>query len=119
MKRLGLVIGLLQGLFEIDEGAQGRPLKPADPAIGDLLDGHWIEVVQAFAAAPLADNQIGGLQDVEVLGHRLAAHSVSQTELAKRLAAAFAEAVEQGPPDGVGQGLEDGISVYGVLYATN
>src|SRR5438874_762060 len=62
--------------------------------------------MELLTAAALASDQIGRLQDVEVLADRLARHAQISTELAKRLAVALIEPIEQRPPTGIGKCLE-------------
>jgi hypothetical protein len=68
-----------------------------------------VELVPAFAFDP---NQTGGLEHLEVLGDRLARrvdpvlHQQATTELEQRLTVAFGQLIEDGPPGGIGKGLE-------------
>ena len=68
-----------------------------------------MELVPAVAFDP---DEAGGLQHVEVLGDRLTRrvdpvlHQQATAELEKRLTVAFGQLIEDGPPGGIGKGLE-------------
>jgi len=78
----------------------------ADPAFVDVVNGDRIEVVQLFAAVPDDGDEVGVLQQVQVLGHRLAGHVEVRAERGQRLPAALVEQVEQLAAAGIGQGFE-------------
>ncbi len=77
-----------------------------DPAFADLVDRHRIEVVQLLAAAPHGGDEIGVLQNGQMLAHRLPGHIEPRAELVKRLAVVGAQPVEQFPAARIGQRLE-------------
>jgi len=90
----------------------GQCLKPrllefADPPFGDLVERHRVEVVQLLPSPPHGADQVGGLQDGDVLGGRLAGHGQLAAQFTQRLPVALVQAVEQLPPGRVGQRLED------------
>src|SRR5689334_2342441 len=64
-----------------------------------------------LAADPLGCDEIGRLEDREVLSHRLPRHREPTAELTQRLPVRRVKTVEQEPPAGIGQGAEDGIVV--------
>ena len=82
--------------------------------------GGGVEVVEGVAALAPPVDEPGRLEDVEVLGDRLSArgqavgahHAGAQLE--QRLAVPLGEGVQQGPPGGVGQRLEQGVRVIHV-----
>ena len=45
-----------------------------DPALVDVLQRHWIEVVKLFPSAPDRDDKVGGFEYAEVLSDRLPRH---------------------------------------------
>src|SRR6266536_164030 len=61
--------------LELAEREQARAFVFADPAVGDLVDGDGIEVVQLLAPAPECRHEIRFLQNSEMLGDRLAVMS--------------------------------------------
>ena len=63
--------------------------------------------MQALPAAPDDDHEVGADEEVEVLRHRLAGHAQALAQLPQRLPVVLPQAVEQQPPGGVGQRLED------------
>ena len=69
--------------------------------------GAGVEVVELLPAAADGRDEVGRLEDREVLAHRLAGHVQPCAELAERLAVPFVQAVEQEPPARVGQRPED------------
>jgi len=71
---MGFGLGAFELLFEIGKGLKLRALILADPALGDLVDGDGIEVVKLFAAVPDDGDEVGVLEQVEVLGHGLTGH---------------------------------------------
>ena len=96
------------------------PVVAGDPALGDVVDGRRVEVVQLLPAAADGRDEVGRLQHGEVLAHRLAGHVQPRAQLAQRLAVALVEAVEQDPAARVGQRLEHVVSAnrqpFGCLY---
>ena len=118
VQRLGLVV---------DEHA-----RPGDPH-GPVLSWGWrhrsrsgrqgsgVEVVEGVAALAPPVDEPGRLEDVEVLRDRLPArrqavgahHAGAQLE--QGLAVPLGQGVQQGPPGGVGQRLEQGVRVIHVL----
>ena len=53
-----------------------------DPAIGNLLQGDRIKVVQFVAAPPNGDDKVGSLEEGEMFGHGLARHGEVLAEFA-------------------------------------
>jgi hypothetical protein len=51
--------------------------------------------VELRAAAPHGGDEVGGLEHVEVLRHRLAPHARALAQLAERLAVGLVQPVEQ------------------------
>jgi predicted transcriptional regulator len=86
-----------------------------DPALGHLVDGHWVEVVKLLAAAPDGDHQRGLFQQLEVLGHGLAAHRQVFAKLGQRLPVVGVQSVEQQTASRTGECLENlvGIGSHG------
>ena len=91
-----------------------------DPALGDLVDRHRIEVVQLLAAALDGGDQIGLLQNPQVLAHGLPRHVETRAELVERLSVVGPQAVEQFPAARIGQRPEhlihdDNMQPFGCL----
>jgi hypothetical protein len=76
---------------------------PRDPALGDVVEGRGVEVVELLPAATHGCHEVGRLEDGEMLAYRLPGHVESRAELAQRLAVPLVEAVQQQPPARVGQ----------------
>src|SRR6266516_5518024 len=79
--------------LELAEREQARAFVFADPAVGDLVDGDGIEVVQLLAPAPECRHEIRFLQNSEMLGDRLAGHVAVFAKLGQRLPVAGTQAV--------------------------
>src|SRR5260221_5649288 len=67
-----------------------------------------------LAATLQRGDEIGALEDPQVLRDRLPGHAHLLAELAERLAAARVEPVEQFPPAGVRERLEDFVHAGGL-----
>jgi hypothetical protein len=115
------VIGLSpEGLLEIVECLDAGLLEFSDPAHIDFVDGDGVEIVQFLAASFRRGDQIGLLQQIEMLGHRLTAHVMALAEFRERLAVLPAQPVEQLTPAGIGKGFEHFVFIATMigLYAT-
>ena len=82
------------------------------PLVGFVKDGR-VEADDLKAAAALAGDQLGCLEDFEVLGDGGQGESVGTGEVADGLFARR-DIVEDGATGGVGEGVEDGIESGGV-----
>src|SRR5262249_31786645 len=71
--------------FEFGEDAEAALLELADPALGDLVNRHRIEVVELLAAPPDDDHEVCLLQQHEMLGHGLPGHVQVGAKLPERL----------------------------------
>ena len=61
-------------LLEIAQSLELRPFIFADPAFKNFMDRNGVEKVELFAPVPDHGEEIGGFEDLEVLGHGLAGH---------------------------------------------
>jgi len=61
----------------------------------NLVDRHQIEVMQFLPPPPHRGDQIGGLQNCQMLAHRLARHIEPRAKLAERLAVVGPQTIEQ------------------------
>src|ERR1700760_2655343 len=100
--------------LEVGERLDAAAVELAHPAVGDLLDRRRIEEMQLLAPVLPGGDQIGLLQQGQVLGHRLAAHVQSFAQLGQGLSATVVQPVQELAPTGVGQGLEHGVVVHGL-----
>src|SRR6185437_6838350 len=96
----------LQVFLQLAERPQLRPLVFAYPAIGDLVDRDGVEIVPLLAPVSLRRDEVGCLEDREMLRHRLPRHVGPLAKLAQGLSVAGTEPVEQAPPRRIGEGLE-------------
>ena len=65
--------------------------------------------MKPLPSAPHDGDEVGPLKDVEMLRRRLARHLEALTKLSQRLAVVLPQTIEQKPPGGVGQCLEDRV----------
>jgi len=103
---MGFGCGVFEMLLEVAEGLQAVALVFADPALVDFVDGDGVEVVELFAAVPDGGDEIGVLEEVQVLGNSLTAHIEVLAESGESLAVVFVQQVEQLAAAGIGQGFE-------------
>ena len=61
--------------------AEPPSLEFPDPALVDLVERHWIQVVELLAALADGRHEVGRLEDVEVLAHRLTRHPQPRAEI--------------------------------------
>src|SRR5579883_3049569 len=106
-----LAIGSLQSFLQIGKCLEARLLELGDPALMDFLQRHRVEKVQLFPATPHGGDQIGGLQDVQVLCDSLAGHLHVFAELVQRAAVMRVQEVQKLSPARIGEGLEERVSV--------
>jgi hypothetical protein len=85
----------------------GPELVVVSNPIGDLAEGRGLDAVDAAPARFSRSDQPRAAEDREVLGKRGLAHVERGEELGGILLA-IAEAIEDGPPGGIGDGVEDG-----------
>src|SRR5262245_57369544 len=112
MNRDSAAIGLsFQLFFEFGEEAEAAPLELTDPAFGDLVDRHRVEVMELLAATPHYRHEVRLLQQHEVLGYGLPGHVQVGAELAERLPVVSPQPVQQLSPACVGQRLEHPVHV--------
>ena len=65
---------LFETLFEFGQSPQTVPFVLTDPPIVDLLERHWVEVVQLLTAAPDSSHELGCFEKREMFGYRLPRH---------------------------------------------
>ena len=86
--------------------AQARAFEFLDPAFGDVPERDRVEVVQFLPAPADGGDEVGRLQQAQVLGRRLPRHVERLAQLPEGLPVAFAQPVQQRPPRRIGQRLE-------------
>ena len=67
----------------------------ANPALGDLVNRHRIQIMQLLAPAPDDGDQIRRFQQQEMLGHPLPRHVQVFAQLAERLPVDLVQLIEQ------------------------
>jgi len=82
------------------------PIVLANPAPVDLVNRHWIQIMQLLAPAPDDDNQVRRFEQTKVLGDRLARHVQVPAQIGQRLAVALVQLIEQLPAAAVRQRFE-------------
>jgi hypothetical protein len=101
--------------FQIAQRLKTMAFVFADPALGDLVDRHRIEVMQLLAPAPDDSDQIRRLQQQEMFGDRLPRHVEVRAQFAERLPVVFVQLVEQRAPAFVRQGFEYCIHLRDIM----
>ena len=110
---------LLQCLLEVMERTHLVTLVFADPAVGNFMDRHRVEVMPLFAPPPDRDHEVGRFKQGEVLGHGLPRHVYMSTEFAKGLAVVLVQPVQQLSAAGVGESFEHFVHVRGHAILCN
>jgi len=100
------VFVFFETLFQITQRLKAMAFVFANPALGDLVDRHWIEVMQLFAPAPGDGDQIRRLEQPEVFGHRLSRHVKVPAQFPECLPVVPVQLIEQLSPAFVRQGFE-------------
>src|SRR5450755_538969 len=90
-----LVFVLFETLFQTAQRLKAMAFVFANPALGDLVNRHWIEVMQLLAPAPDDRDQIRRLQQQEMFGDRLPRHVEIFAQFAERLPVALVQLLEQ------------------------
>src|ERR1700760_1760307 len=96
-----------QSSFQFGERDELAALEFPDPTLADLMDRHRVEIVQLLAAVLVGRDEVGLLENDEVLGHGLTRHVEAVAQLVQRLSVLVMKPVEQGPPRGIRQCFED------------
>src|SRR5262245_11961525 len=84
-----------KSFLQLRDRAQAGPLELPYPTVGDRVNRDRIDEMELLAALALRRQQVGLLEDAEMLRHRLAGHVESLAQLAQRLAVLASEAVQQ------------------------
>src|SRR4051812_35090209 len=100
---------MLQLCLQRDQRRHLRLGELVDPAVVNEPDGYRIEEVELFPAGATGDHQPGLLQHAQVFHHPEPRHGQLGFQLGQRAAVPLEEPVEQAPPGGIGQSLEDAI----------
>src|SRR5438477_9066449 len=90
-----LVFVFFETLFQIAQRLKAMAFVFANPALSDLVNRHWIEIMQLLAPAPDDDDEIRRFQQQEMLSDRLASHVEVFTQFAKRLPGILVQLIEQ------------------------
>ena len=98
-------------MLELGEDSEAAPVELADPALGNLVNRDRVEVMQFFAPAPHDGDEVGRLQQTQVLADGLARHREVLAQLAERLSVSRMQLVQQLPAGGIGQGPEHIVHV--------
>jgi hypothetical protein len=91
------------------------PLELADPALRDLVDGHWINKMELFATLALPGHETCPGKNPEVLCHGLSGHLKPLAEGAQRLAIVRMKSVQERPAAPIRQGSKHGVIVHATI----
>src|SRR6476661_5701607 len=89
------VFVFFETLFQIAQRLKAMAFVFANPALGDLVNRHWIEIMQLLPPAPNGSDEVRLFQNDEMLGHSLPRHVEVFAQFAKRLPVALVQLVEQ------------------------
>src|SRR3954468_1218736 len=106
-----LVMVALQLVLEVDERRDVALRVLVDPPVVDLADRHRVEEVELLPALPAGNDEVGLLEDPQVLHDAVARHLQLRLELGERPPVTGEQEVEQEAPRRVGEGLEDPVVV--------
>src|SRR5438128_11476786 len=90
-----LAFAFFETLFQTAQRLKAMAFVFANPALGDLVNRHWIEIMQLLAPAPDDDDKVRRFQQEEMLGHRLPRHVEVFAQFAERLPVAPVQLIEQ------------------------
>src|SRR6516165_5043994 len=88
---------------------QSGELEFADPTLGDLVNRHRIDEVQLFPAVAFPGDEIGLLENRQMLRDRLAGHLQPFAQFAKRLAISAVQPIQQPPTASIGQSAKQKV----------
>src|SRR3954471_10911560 len=106
-----VVMVALQLVLEVDERRDVALRVLVDPPVVDLADRHRVEEVELLPAVLAGHDQVGLLEDPQVLHHAVARHLQLRLELGQRPPVAGEQQVEQEPARRIGEGLEHPVVV--------
>src|SRR5262249_61675003 len=69
-----LGFGLFETFFQIAQRLKTMAFVFANPTLVDLMQRHWIEIMQLLTSAPHDRDEVCLFQQDQMLGHRLAGH---------------------------------------------
>jgi hypothetical protein len=101
--------------LELRKRTQSGKLEFADPTLGDLVDRHGVDEVQLFPAVPFPGDEIGLLEDRQMLRDCLAGHLQPLAQFTKRLAISAVQPIQQPPTASIGQSAKHNV----LFHASN
>src|SRR5213593_3367839 len=90
-----LVFVFFETLFQIAQRLKAMAFVFANPALVDLVNRHWIEVMQLLAPTPDGSDEVRLFQNDEMFGRCLPRHVEVLTQCAERLPVVLVQLVEQ------------------------
>jgi hypothetical protein len=112
-----LVFILFETSFQIAQRLKAMAFVFSNPALGDLVNRHRIEIMQLLAPAPDDGQQVRRFQQSEMLGDCLPRHVEVRAQFTERLPVALVQHIEQLSAAFVRQGFKYCIHLA-VHYAT-
>src|SRR5437870_1607 len=112
-----LAFVFFETLFQIAQRLKAMAFVFANPALGDLVNRHWIEIMQLLPPAPNGSDEVRLFQNDEMFGHSLPRHVAVRAQFAERLPVVLVQLIEQFPTTFVSQCFEHCIHLAGE-YAT-
>src|SRR3954470_11659107 len=106
-----VVMVALQLVLEVDERPDLALRVLVDPPVVDLADRHRVEEMELLPPLPPGHQEVGLLEDPQVLHDAVARHLQLRLELGQRLPVAGEQQVEQEPARRIGERLEHAVVV--------
>src|SRR5512146_2150170 len=97
--------------LEVVQRPEARLLEFAEPALVDVLQRHRIEEMELFPPAPDGGDQVGGLEDSQVLSDGLTGHIQVPAKVTERPSVVAIQEIEKLAPAGIGQRLEQEVGI--------
>jgi hypothetical protein len=79
--------------FQIAQRPKAMVFVFANPALVDLVQGHWIQIMQLLASVPDNDHQVPRFQQGQMLGDCLTGHVEMSTQLGQCLPVVLAQLI--------------------------
>ena len=88
-------VGLFETLFQIAQRLKAMMFIFANPALVDLLQRHWIQIMQLLTSAPDCGNKVRLFEENQMLRHRLPRHVQMLAQFRQRLPVLLVQYIQQ------------------------
>ena len=87
-------------------------LKFADPALGDLSNGHWIDEMKPLSSISSPGDEVAFFENSQMFGYGLPGHAEAVAKFAESLPISLAQPIEKLAAAAIGEGLEDCVVIH-------